>query len=248
LEKDPQKRLRHIGDVMALVDGAPAAETPAAGLVADERRSHRWQSLWWGLACVLAAAIAGLAGWLLKPAAPKPVTRFIISLPPGDHLDLSRRAIAISPDGTHVVYAAGRSSFTQLLYLRPVDGLEAQPIAGTEGAQTPFFSPDGRWLGFYADGRVKKISLTGGPPVSLADAVNAAGIFDASWSTEGTIAFTAPGVIHQVSDTGSNVRPLTRLEKGETGHSRPEYLPGGTNLLFNVETGTGAFSWVFAVL
>src|SRR5262249_46884688 len=137
LEKDPQKRLRHIGDVMALVDEVPAAPVLAPATAQTHRRS--WIVLVSGCALVAAAA---LPTWLLKPAPPKPVTRFAMSLPPGQRLFTNRPEIAISPDGTRLVYAAGQGVGSIQLYLRAMDGLEAHAFPGTENASGPFFSPD----------------------------------------------------------------------------------------------------------
>jgi eukaryotic-like serine/threonine-protein kinase len=142
-------------------------------------------------------------------------------------------AIAISPDGTRLVYAAGPNVNLTRLYVRAIDGSEARPIPGAERALYPFFSPDGQWVGFSAGGKLKKVSLAGGTPVSLAD-VFPLGVFGASWSSQGRIAF-APlltGPIQQISDRGGNPQPLIRLDKGEVVQWAPEFLPGGNGLLF----------------
>jgi Tol biopolymer transport system component/predicted Ser/Thr protein kinase len=240
LEKDPQKRLRHIGDVMALVDDPPAAQ-PLAAPVTPARVGRRWV-LVSALACVLAAAVAAFAIWLLKPPVSKPVTRFVMSLPPGQQLAMARTAIAISPDGTRLAYAAGQGAVSQL-YLRAMDGLEARAIPGTEGARYPFFSPDGQWLGFSAGGKLKKVSLSGGTSASLGD-VAGGGVGGASWGSQGIIAFVpqATGPIQQVSDAGGNSQPLTHLDKGEIAHRNPEFLPGGAGLLFNIPLAGGGFA------
>jgi hypothetical protein len=162
-----------------------------------------------------------------------------MSLPPGQRLLMNRPAIAISPDGTRLAYAAGPVAASQL-YLRAMDGLEARVIPGTEGANYPFFSLDGQWLGFSAGGKLKKVSLSGGTSASLGD-VAGAGALGASWG-DGIIAFApqAIGPIQQVSDAGGNPQPLTHLDKGETTHRLPEFLPGGTGLLFNIILPGGA--------
>src|SRR5665213_2736905 len=248
LEKDPQKRLRHIGDVMALLDDASAAPVSASPVPA---RKRSLKFVWVALACVLSAAAAGSVAWFLKPAAAsRTVTRFSIVLPPGQHFDAGRPSLAISPDGTRLVYAAaqGNSGGSILrdvggtqLYLRTMDSLDAQPIAGTEGARNPFFSPDGKWIGFSAAGTLKKISISGGPPVILAEYAATAGsagaIGGASWE-HGVIAFgEAGGPVQQIADTGGNAHPLTRLEAGELGNSFPEFFPDGKNVLFDIEAG-----------
>jgi eukaryotic-like serine/threonine-protein kinase len=236
LEKDPQKRLRHIGDVMALVDDPPAAPAVPAS---PPRARLPW--VWIAAGLVVVVIGGATAAWLLKPAPPVPVTRFAMSLPPGQRLLTGRPELAISPDGTRLVYSAGQGTVAQL-YLRAMDGLEAHAIPGTENAYNPFFSPDGQWIGFSSGGKLKKVSLSGGPPVSLADALPGAGAFGASWSGQGIIAFAARlnTPIQQVSEAGGNVQPLTRLEKGDAGQAWPELLPNGAGLLFALPTGPGA--------
>ena len=211
---------------MALVDHAPAMSEPR----------QRWRMvLVPTLACVLAVTAAALAVWLFKPAAPKPVSRLAMSLPPGQRLALDGPALAISPDGTRLAYVGLQGSVSQL-YLRAMDGLEARPIPGTEGARNPFFSPDGQWIGFAAGGKLKKISLSGGAPVSLAD-VYVYPLLGFSWGSQEIIAFAQPtGPIQQVSSAGGNVRLLTRLDKAEFLHAGPEFLPDGRSLLFNSAT------------
>ena len=161
-------------------------------LVAFNQRVHEridpwWERLWvrrltWAAlaafirAQLVACVIVGIAAWILKPTPAKPIMRFTISLPPGQVLQTARPAIALSPDGTRLVYAAGSSSITSQLYVRAMDGLEARPIPGTEGAIYPFFSPDGQWIGFSAGGTLKKIALNGGVPVTLAGDVNPVGL------------------------------------------------------------------------
>jgi len=240
LQKDAQRRLRDIGDARidieeALAAPAMAATTSAAAIPL----SAGWRrALILGLGVLpLVAVVTGLAVWNLKPTPQRPVIRFTMSLPPGQHL----RSIAISPDGTRLVYDAGPTNFTVQLYLRALDSLEARPIPGTEGSFNlfPFFSPDGQWLGFSAGGQLKKVSLSGGAPVSLANVTRS--YFGASWGSQGMIAF-APGPtspIQQVSDAGGSPEPLTRLQKGEGFHSSPEFLPGGNVVLFEADSPSG---------
>src|SRR5439155_10913375 len=137
----------------------------------------------------LVAVAAALAAWLLKPVPPKPVTRFAMSLPPSQRLFTNRPEIAISPDGTRLVYSAGQVGSLQL-YLRAMDGLEARAIPGTENATGPFFSSDGQWIGFSAGGKLKKVSLSGGLPATLAEVGPAGGALGTSWGSQGIIAFT----------------------------------------------------------
>jgi Tol biopolymer transport system component len=187
-------------------------------------------------ALLLTAVLASLATWNLKPApapAPQPVIRTVINLPPGQQLAglESGPAVALSPDGTHLAYIA-RQGGTQQLYLRAMDSLESKPIPGTEGAIEPFFSPEGQWVGFFAGGKLMKVSVSGGATLMLGDASLSRG---ASWGSQGMIAFTpTPNVsgLLQVPEAGGTPQPLTRLTKGEVAHRWPEFLPGGKAVLF----------------
>jgi len=181
---------------------------------------------------LLVAVVTALAIWNLKPTPPQPVTRMVINLPPGQQLTGLDRgpAVAFSPDGTHLAYVA-RQGGTLQLYLRAMDSLEAKPISGTEGATGPFFSPDGQWVGFFATGKLKKVSVSGGAAMALGDAAQPHG---ASWGSLGMIASprTDTSTLVQVSDAGGASQPLTRFEKKDVSHRWPEFLPGGKAVLF----------------
>jgi serine/threonine-protein kinase len=268
LAKDPEDRwqtahdleqeLRWIADVTLHPELAGSAPAPAP----VPARTSRRQVLIGSAAALVLAALVGLGAWTLKPAPPQPVTRTVITLPPGQRLAaLNLPAIAISPDGKNLVYVAvqinqspdrqggvaspgepplprGRGSdsgSTQQLFLRPLDSQEAKPIAGTEGAVAPFFSPDGQWIGFFAGGKLKKVSVNGGAAVTLANAPSPGG---ASWSSQGTLALQpVQGSLQQVSQEGGTPQGLTPLGKGEIILRWPEYLPGGKAVLFAGSAG-----------
>jgi serine/threonine protein kinase/Tol biopolymer transport system component len=236
LKKDSQRRLRDIGDARIEIEEALAAPAVAEPTAAAKSIRTRWRgALLWGVTFLFLAAITSMVVWNRKSSSPivsGPVSRIAIMLPPGQPLAGLEigLAVALSPDGTQLAYAA-RQGNTQQLYLRPLAGLEAKPVPGTEGATEPFFSPDGQWLGFFAGGKLKKVLVSGGEALTLGDAKNPRG---ASWRGQGTIAFapTAVSVLQQVSDAGGTRQPLTRLEKGENSHRWPEFLPGGRAVLF----------------
>jgi len=240
LQKDPKQRLRDIGDARISLDevlsGAP---DPSLGGPAPQISAAPWRrALPWALG-FLAAAITGVAVWTLKPSPSKPVTRTAINLPPGQRLaGFGDLALAISPDGSQLAYVAtteGAGGETRRIYLRRMDSLEANPIPGTEGAVDPFFSPDGQWLGFFAGGKMQKISVNGGAAQTLADDSTPEG---ASWGSQGTIVFShGAQFLQQVSDTGGIPQQLTHIEKGEIGHIWPEFFPGGKAVAF--EGGPG---------
>ncbi len=182
---------------------------------------------------MLGVLIAGLATWNLKPSPSRPVSRAVITLPPGQQLAGLENgpAVTISPDGTHLAYVAIQGGAQQQLYLRAMDSLEAKPIPGTEGASNPFFSPDGQWLGFFAGGKLRKVLVNGGAALTLGYIANPRG---ASWSSQGMIALapTPFSVLQQVSEAGGTPQPLTHFEKGERSQRWPEFLPGGKAVLF----------------
>ena len=177
LQKDLTRRLRDATDVRIEIEETQAAASAPAVLtlpapVPTRAVSRRAAS--WGLSCLIAAVIGGIAIWELKPAPPKPVTRTVVPLPPDERLEASIfPAVALSPDGSQLAYVASRGGVQQI-YLRAMGSLEARPVTGTENAQSPSFSPDGQWLGFAVGGRLKKVSVSGGAPVTLAGGVNVA--------------------------------------------------------------------------
>jgi serine/threonine-protein kinase len=233
LAKEPDNRWQTASDLCRELKWIADEAAPVPAQVPLGRRNWLKMALWSG-AAVAACIIVGLAVWSLKPAAPKPVARFLMFLPPGQRVDISRSAVAISPDGTRLVYSSGPSQLTTQLYVRAMDGLEARPIPGTQGGGNPFFSPDGQWIGFTTGGKLMKVSLSGGAPVGLTD-VNLGGLSGASWSSQGKIAIGYLGgghPIEQIPDAGGNPQPLTHLENREPAHRWPEFLPGGKGLLF----------------
>ena len=169
------------------------------------------------------AALAALAVWMAMRSQPAdiPVTRVLIGVTPAERLlsglrldastgqgRPSRTAIAFSPDSRSLVFSAERDGRVQL-YLRRLDQLEATAISGTEGASSPFFSPDGQSLGFYADGALKKVPLNGGPVVALC---NVDLVYGASWGRTDQIVFAHQnGGLWQVSAAGGTPTGVTKL-------------------------------------
>jgi len=183
-------------------------------------------------ALLLGAAIAGLAVWSLRPSpAPRPVTRTVITLPTDQRLAIGENPeVTISPDGRLLAYAALQGGVQQL-YLRAMDSLEAKALPGTDGAVSPFFSPDSQSLGFFAGGKLKKVSVNGGGATTLGDAAIPRG---ASWGSQGAIAFTPSfgGPVQEMPEAGGAAKPLTQMAKGDTSHRWPEVLPDGQAVLF----------------
>jgi Tol biopolymer transport system component/predicted Ser/Thr protein kinase len=236
LAKEPEKRWQTASDLCEELKwiaegGSQVTSVPTAAANGTRALGRRALILSLLGILLLGAAISGIAIWNLKPTPPKPVTRTVITLPPGDRLvGPEETSLALSPDGKQLAYAAIRGVTSQI-YMRSMDSQEARPIPGTEGASEPFFSPDGQWIGFFSGGKLKKISVSGGAAVTLGDAGNN---FGGSWSSQGTIFFAlSPGSpLLQVPDAGGTPQPLTRLEKGDGGQSWPQFMPGGKAVLF----------------
>jgi serine/threonine protein kinase len=236
LAKEPSRRWQTASDLHDeltwIADGR--SEPVTSGRASPGRRAHR---LTWVLATVATLAVAaasGIAAWKLKPDPPRAVRRFAVALPEGSQLPLSARMIfAVSPDATHLVYAAtAANAANSQLYLRAMDQIAAKPIPGTAGSEAPFFSPDGQWIGFSQNGRLKKVATSGGAPQDLCEATYASG---ASWPSPGRILFgRGPDGIWQVSaDGGQPSRLITVDAKKEIAYG-PQMLPGGKAVLFTV--------------
>ena len=189
---------------------------------------------------VLAAVLAGSAAWMwprAQPSSPR-IARLTMALPAEQTLtSLESPPVAISPMGTHVAYVAIGGGRAQL-YLRSLDSTDTTALAGTESAFNPFFSPDGQSIGFFADRKLKRISVAAGTIQVLCDAPDARG---GSWAPDGTIYFAATNIsgISKVSATGGMPIEVTRLDRarGEVSHRWPQVLPGGAAVMFTVWTG-----------
>jgi serine/threonine-protein kinase len=228
LEKDPHKRLRDIGDAMALVEEGPsAAEAPATS--ARIWQSHlRWTA---GGALLLIAAAAAIGRWSAPEPREPPPARLDVDL--GADVDLAMPFGSIhvmpSPDGSSVLYLAAVGGPTRL-YLRKLDQFKALELPGTEGANSPFFSPDGRWVGFSIADKLYKIALEGGGPVLL----SAPGVSRGSaWGEDGEIITSVlmKGLVSTPSN-GGNPTTIVSLPEGEDGISAPQALPGDKTLLY----------------
>ena len=230
LQKDPAERSRDVGDVRIeikkiLADPGGVLVQPVAGA---EPRARMRNILQWIAALVLMAVIAGVAVWKLKPPEQKNVIRFDCELPEGQQFyDLASYMLAVSPDGKQFVYCT-----TKGLYLRSMNELSAKFIPGTEGNNViPFFSPDGKWIGYHsqADGKLKKIPISGGAPVALCSVDSPA---SASWNTDNTIVYSqyTGAAIMRISANGGT--PETLVKTKSESMVDAQILPDDKTVLF----------------
>lgn len=232
-------------------ENVPVTEfpSPAPGPVhtqrVDGRRPTRpVPAVAWALFLVLVVgAWAAWFSWRGAPQIPERVMRLSLNLPQSTTLGTGTGhapAFSISPDGRRVVYAASSGERVRL-YLRSLDELEARPLPDTEGGSQPFFSPDGDWVGFVANGRLKKVPLRHGTALNLCDAPSLRG---ATWTSRGTIVFapTYDGGLWQIPEGGGTPTPMTTpdLAQGENSHRWPDFLPDGRTILFTIRHG-GSF-------
>jgi len=156
-------------------------------------------------------------------------------------------SISVSPDGGHMAFVASSSDGRILLWVRPMDAHAARPVAGTEGAMFPFWSPDSRFLGFFAEGKLKKVEAAGGPAEALCDAATPRG---GTWNRDGVILFSpnAGGGLYRVSAAGGVAAPLTALDpsRRENSHRWPYFLPDGLHFLYYVRSGQPENAGIYA--
>jgi eukaryotic-like serine/threonine-protein kinase len=241
LAKNPDERWQTTRDLMIElreISTRQASDAPAAPAINVPRRTPR-ELLAWATA-IAAVVIAVAAGTLytqekrLSDAATNalgPVTRSEISMP----ADTIVGALALSPDGRRLVFV-GRKGLTTQLWLRALDSVIAAPVSGTEGADHPFWAPDGGAIGFFADGKLKRIDSSGGSALTLADAPNARG---GTWNRTGDIVF-APNsqTLSRVRASGGRAEEITVLDasRGEISHRWPSFLPDGRHFLYFAQT------------
>ena len=234
LAKDPENRPQTMRDIVLDLT-APPEEVVAVAPVKAE---------WWPWAVAGAFALAFLVagiGWYnlaTRPAPPRPLMRLDLEVPPATPLARSEiiagfggNTVAISPDGARLALTLRDTDGKIRLHTRLLHQGQVTPLAGTENAHGPFFSPAGDWIGFFADRKLKKISVDGGAAVTLCDAVYGVG---GSWADDGNIiaALNSASVLSRISSEGGTPVPVTKMNAGESTHRWPQVLPGSQAVLF----------------
>ncbi len=209
----------------------PVASVPTA--TATNQTASRARTWLWPAMTALLAIVAGALAFLaLRPEQGTAPARLSILLPPGQEITSSP---AVSDDGQIIAYTAQLGTDQPQLYLRRLDSFEARPVAGSSGARQPFFSPNGQWVAFFAQGQLQKAEIAGGTPIGLAEA---AVPFGGTWNHDDTIIYAASlgsGLL-RIPSSGGTPEALTHPDGAAAGyaHAFPQALPGGRSVLFHI--------------
>ncbi|HJW13653.1 MAG TPA: protein kinase [Thermoanaerobaculia bacterium] len=230
LAKDPEDRFQTAHDARLqlqwIAEMGSAAGVPAPVVA---RRKNRERIAWASFAVAAFAAALFAAGYLRR--APRPEHGIRATLPFPEKLVLEE--LALSPDGNRLAFTAGKVGMEPSLWVRDLDGSSAQPVAGAENAFFPFWSPDSRSVGFFADGKLKRVDASGGAILTVCDAERGVG---ATWNRDGTIVFApAPtSGLYRVPAGGGKPVAVTKLDasRHETAHRYPRFLPDGRHFLY----------------
>lgn len=222
LEKDPEQRWQSARDVRHALKLIASQPGPSI-----RSRSVR---VWQGLAAVMAAIALGISAWVFQPTAPGSPGRFETPVP---DTVTSWNDLSVSPDGRKLVVTAQGG-----MWFRDFDSRDWRPLSGTEGAATPFWSPDSRYVGFIVDDTLRRIDTTGGPPETVAS-LPAAAPRSGAWNRDGDIVLGSwgggsGGPMWRVSAAGGTATPVTQVDqsKGEFVHTWPTFLPDGKHFLY----------------
>ncbi|MFN2597248.1 MAG: protein kinase [Pyrinomonadaceae bacterium] len=240
LEKKPERRFQSAGDLAYALEALSAhssgstSQTVIAPVPATKARAlSRERLIWIGVCALLLVAAAWLALAHLSRA--QPVARTVrLALATPDKVTLPSR-VTVSPDGSRVVFIANSPDGKRLLWVRPLDSLTPQPLAGTEDAAAPFWSPDSRFVGYFADGKLFKIDAAGGRPQALCDVGEDRG---GAWSREGVILFGGLEGLYRVPAQGGTPQLATKIDPKEEAHRWPYFLPDGRHFVFLADANT----------
>jgi eukaryotic-like serine/threonine-protein kinase len=232
LRKERERRFQHMDDVrVELLEVKEESASHRGARVPPPSGRHFTRAAWWAVPLgimVIGGALAVLAARRQRPAHRPIQARFEIMVP--DSETLQSASLAVSPDGDSIAFSTYSTAGRSLVYVRALSALAANPVPGSEGGFMPFWSPDGRQIGFAAGGKLKKTDLGSGSPTALAD-LN--GLFHgATWSRDGTILYAQNARLFRIPAAGGEPQPLRPLAGGEMGQFFPVFLPDGRNYLY----------------
>ncbi|MEK6322724.1 MAG: protein kinase [Acidobacteriota bacterium] len=249
LDRDRKQRLRDIGEARIAIEKCQRDPSgiSTSGDAAEAPRERRGRSLLpWAVAAVFVVATLVLALTYYRSGSEQPrVVRAFIPPPEKTSFyfvgDPHVGPVALSPDGRRLVFSAKAEGGSNQLWVREISSPSAQPLRGTESGSYPFWSPDSRTLGFFADGKLKKIEVAGGQPQTLCAAPQARG---GTWNRDGVIVFSpnSNSNLHRVSATGGASTPLIELDASqeENTHRWPLFLPDGNHFLYVARSRSGS--------
>ena len=236
LQKNPEDRFQTAHDIKLELQWIAADRSSPAVATATPALSHTRERIGWAAAAVMAIALCVVAVLFLnRPVQTVPSTRTVIDPPVKTTFSLTGDFAGppvLSPDGASIAFTAAGVDGKTVIWVRPMNLLEAHALPGTEGAIFPFWSPDGRSLGFFADSKLKTIDLNGGSALAIADAPFGRG---GAWGPGGVILFTpsTEEALVRVSATGGTPVPVTKLDSAQhTSHRWPFFLPDGKHFLY----------------
>jgi serine/threonine protein kinase len=239
LEKAPERRFQSASDVAFALDALSgvsdhSSTTQVVSTPATVRSPLSRERLIWLAICLLLVGIAAAFAFAYFNRSPSAQNVIRLALPmPEDATSPSR--ITVSPDGQRVVFLADNNEGKQFLWIRSLDTLSAKSIEGTEGAISPFWSPDSRYIGFFANRKLLRVDVDGGRPQVLCDVNESRG---GAWSTNGTILFSGTEGLYRISAQGGQPVLATKVSEREEAHRWPYFLPDGRHFVFLADAAT----------
>jgi serine/threonine protein kinase len=235
LTKDRRKRLHDIADAVLDINDRPTPVDPHATAARGASWSGGRRFAWVASAALGGAILTALTltSWRRVPDGSIERVEFSVGLPEGSRFPGTSPEFAISPDGRQLAFVA-TSPVGNALWIRPLSAIEPRELPGTEGARNPFWSPDSRSLGYFANNELKIVQVSGGSPISLCPAASTVNAVAPSgtWNTNGVIVFgPSPATLLHVPASGGNATPATKAESGRV-HRWPSFLPDGQHFLY----------------